>query len=62
MSSLSVLLNELIKLLAHAKVKNPVFFRIGSSGGVGVKPGTVVVTDDAVDGMLNRDYQRVRKP
>lgn len=59
-SSISILLHEVIKMLAYARIKNPVFFRIGTSGGIGVKPGTVVVSDDAVDGMLNRFYQRVR--
>lgn len=58
-SSVSILLHEMIKLMAHAKVKDPVFFRLGTSGGLGVKPGTVVVTNDAVDGTLSREYQRV---
>lgn len=58
-SSLSILLHEIIKLLAYAKVNNPIFFRIGTSGGIGIEAGTVVVSDDAVDGMLSRLYQRV---
>lgn len=58
-SSFSILLHEIIKLLAYAKVKNPVFFRIGTCGGLNVKPGTVVVSDEAVDGMLCHEYKRV---
>lgn len=48
--SLSILLHELIKLMWHAKVQDPIFFRIGTCGGIGLEPGTVVVTDKAVDG------------
>ena len=48
--SLSILLHELIKLMWHAGVQDPVFFRIGTSGGVGLVPGTIVITKEAVDG------------
>lgn len=53
--SLSILLHEVIKLMCHAGAKDPVFFRIGTCGGIGLDCGTVVVTDQAVDGLL-RDY------
>lgn len=58
-SSLIILLHEMIKLVAYAKCKNPIFIRIGSSGGIGVDGGSVVVSTRAVDGMLNEDYELV---
>ncbi|KAF5292691.1 hypothetical protein FQA39_LY13903 [Lamprigera yunnana] len=67
-SSISILLHEMIKLMYYAKAKNPIFFRIGSCGGIGVEIGTVVVSDGAVDGMLNTYYKipilgkKVRRP
>ena len=57
--SLSILLHEMIKLLAHAGAKDPVFFRIGTSGGVGLEGGTVVVSSAAVDGMLEPFHKNV---
>merc|ERR1711915_149942 len=36
----------------HAGVKDPIFFRIGTCGGIGLPPGTVVVTEEAVDGRV----------
>ncbi|CAH0553327.1 unnamed protein product [Brassicogethes aeneus] len=56
-SSIGILLHEIIKLMFHAKVKNPIFFRIGTSGGVGVKGGTVVISDTACDELLNNYYE-----
>ena len=37
--SVSILLHEVIKLMYHAKAKDPVFFRIGTCGGVGIDGG-----------------------
>lgn len=54
--SIGILLHEVIKLMYHAKCKDPIFFRIGTCGGVGLEGGTVVISDEAVDGMLNRYY------
>ncbi|CAG9818428.1 unnamed protein product [Phaedon cochleariae] len=55
--SIGILLHEIIKLMYHAKCKDPIFFRIGTCGGIGLDGGTVVISEDAVDGMLNRYYQ-----
>ncbi|XP_063230253.1 uridine phosphorylase 1 isoform X4 [Bacillus rossius redtenbacheri] len=52
MPSVGILLHEVIKLMYHARVKDPVFFRIGTSGGIGLEGGTVVISEDAVDGVL----------
>ena len=57
--SLSILLHELIKLMWHAGVESPVFFRVGTCGGIGLEPGTVVVTEEAVDGQLKPIHENV---
>lgn len=57
--SISILLHEIIKLMYHAKVKDPIFFRIGTCGGVGIEGGTVVISEEAVDGMMNSHYEVV---
>lgn len=58
-SSLLILLHEMIKLVSYAKCKNPIFIRIGSSGGIGIDGGSVVVSTEAVDGMLKEEYELV---
>lgn len=58
--SIGILLHEIIKLMYHARCKDPVFIRIGTCGGVGIEGGTVVVSDDAVDGLLRNTYEMVR--
>ncbi|KAF7281620.1 hypothetical protein GWI33_004482 [Rhynchophorus ferrugineus] len=55
-ASIGILLHEIIKLMYHAKAKDPVFIRIGTCGGLGLEPGTVVISDDAVDGLGNHFY------
>lgn len=55
--SLGILLHEMIKLMYHAKCKNPIFIRIGTCGGIGVEGGTVVITEDAVDGLLRSTHE-----
>lgn len=57
--SVSILLHEVIKLMYHAKVKDPIFFRIGTCGGIGIEGGTVVISEDAVDGMMSNNYEIV---
>lgn len=57
--SISILLHEIIKLMAHAKVKDPIFFRIGTCGGLGLDGGTVIITEEAVDAMLNHYHEVV---
>ncbi|XP_045495064.1 uridine phosphorylase 1 isoform X1 [Colias croceus] len=50
--SVGILLHEVIKLMYHAKVRDPVFFRIGTCGGIGNEGGTVVISEEVVDGAL----------
>ncbi|TNN19650.1 Uridine phosphorylase 2 [Schistosoma japonicum] len=44
-----ILMHELTKLLHYAKCKNVLFIRLGTSGGLGVKPGTVVLSNSCVN-------------
>ena len=59
--SITILLHEVIKLLAHAGVKDPVFFRIGTCGGIGLEGGTVVVTEEVLNGELNPYLEQVNQ-
>ncbi|XP_058791319.1 uridine phosphorylase 2-like isoform X2 [Phymastichus coffea] len=56
--SLQILLHEVIKLMHYARVKDPVFVRIGTSGGIGVEPGTVVVSDGAVNELMEPYHEQ----
>lgn len=56
-SSLSILLHELIKLIKYAGCSDVTFLRIGTSGGLGLDPGTVVITEKAVDGLMRSYYE-----
>ncbi|XP_022215997.2 uridine phosphorylase 1-like [Drosophila obscura] len=56
-STFSVVLHELLKLVHYAKCHDPVFLRIGTCGGIGVPPGTVVVTKDAFNGLLRNEHE-----
>lgn len=58
--SVGILLHEMIKLMYHAKCKDPIFIRIGTCGGIGVEGGTVVITDDAIDGLFRSTFELVR--
>ena len=52
MPSLSILLHEITKLLEYAGCTDVRFIRIGTSGGIGVEPGTVVIADEALNERL----------
>ena len=56
-----ILLHEMAKLMYHAKAKDPVFIRIGSSGGIGIEPGTVVVSNGAVNELIEPYHEQVIK-
>lgn len=61
MPSMLIFLHEIAKLLSHAgcDFKAVEFLRIGTSGGVGVDPGTVVIADRAVDACLEPGMEHV---
>ena len=56
MPSVSILLHEITKLLHYAGADDPVYMRLGSSGGVGVEPGTVVATTQGLNGLLEPEF------
>jgi len=58
-NSLSVVMHELFKLLHHACVTNVTFFRIGTCGGLGIPAGSLVITEEAVDGMFRPQLDMV---
>ncbi|XP_063285705.1 uridine phosphorylase 2 isoform X2 [Pelobates fuscus] len=57
--SISIMLHELIKLLHHAKCRDVTLIRIGTSGGIGIEPGTVVITDIAVDAFFRPQFEQI---
>lgn len=57
MPSVSILLHEITKLLHYAGVKDPTYLRLGTSGGIGVPPGTVVLADKGLNGELMPEYK-----
>jgi len=46
--SLSILLHELAKLLHYAEATDVTFMRMGTCGGLGLEPGTVVITEEVL--------------
>lgn len=49
MPSISILLHEVTKLLEYAGAHGAIYIRMGTSGGIGVEPGTVVITSEGVN-------------
>ncbi|KAF7635323.1 PNP_UDP_1 domain-containing protein [Meloidogyne graminicola] len=50
--SMSIIMDELLQLLKCAKATNVQMFRLGTSGGVGVQPGTVIISNGAINTAL----------
>lgn len=57
--SLMVILHEILKLLHYSGAQDVNFFRIGTSGGLGLEPGTVVITRRAVNALLEPVNEQV---
>ncbi|KAM4874765.1 uridine phosphorylase 1-like [Thomomys bottae] len=57
--SISIMLHELIKLLYHARCSNVTIIRIGTSGGIGLEPGAVVITRQAVDACFQPEFEQL---
>ncbi|XP_058504501.1 uridine phosphorylase 1 [Solea solea] len=57
--SIAIMLHELIKLLHHARCTDVTIIRIGTSGGIGLEPGTIVVTKQSLDGMFQPKFEQV---
>lgn len=59
MPSMLILLHEIAKLLEYAGCGDVPFIRIGTSGGVGVPPGTVVVAEEGLSAKLQPLFEQV---
>ena len=59
MGSASIMLNEMLKLIYFCKLENVKIIRMGSSGGLGVNPGTLVITKTALSPLLEPFYTLV---
>ncbi|XP_077159829.1 uridine phosphorylase 1 [Paroedura picta] len=57
--SIAIMLHELIKLLHYAKCSNVIMVRIGTSGGIGLEPGSVVITKQAVDATFKPQFEQM---
>ncbi|VVC87854.1 unnamed protein product [Leptidea sinapis] len=55
--SMTIALEEVIKMLYYAKAKDPIFIRIGTSGGIGLPAGSVVVSSWGCSGTLEKTYE-----
>eukprot|EP00732_Lithocolla_globosa_P004066 Lithocolla_globosa_v1_NODE_3532_length_1646_cov_8.152106.p1 type:complete len:312 gc:universal NODE_3532_length_1646_cov_8.152106:532-1467(+) len=47
--SISILLNEITKLLMYSEAKDFIFLRVGTCGGLGLDPGSIVITTEALN-------------
>ncbi|XP_030065340.1 uridine phosphorylase 1 [Microcaecilia unicolor] len=57
--SISIMLHELIKLLYHSKCSDVTIIRIGTSGGIGLDSGSVVITSQAVDASFKPQFEQI---
>lgn len=57
--SLSILLHEITKLLIAAKAKDVAYIRIGTSGGIGHLPGTVICSTAGFNPQLSPTYNTI---
>lgn len=57
--SIAIMLHELIKLLHHANCTDVTIIRIGTSGGIGLKPGTVVITKQSMDACFQPKFEQM---
>ena len=54
--SISIILVEIAKLLSYAKA-DAIWMRMGTCGGIGLEPGTVVVSEESLNGALEPSYE-----
>lgn len=57
-----VILHETLKLLHYAGATDVSFYRIGTSGGLGLEPGTVVLTTSSMNALLEPYHEQVKRP
>ena len=49
---MSILLHEVTKLLHYAGAKGVTYFRMGTSGGLGIDPCSVVLSTEGLNGLM----------
>ncbi|XP_063834359.1 uridine phosphorylase 1-like isoform X1 [Ostrinia nubilalis] len=54
--SMTTVLQEVIKLMYYAKAKDPIFIRLGTSGGLNVPAGSVVISSCGLSGTMEKSY------
>merc|ERR1719498_1552846 len=59
MPSMLILMHEVAKLLHYAGAKDVSYIRIGTSGGIGSEPGTIIVSTTGVMGTLEPVYEAI---
>lgn len=59
MPSLSILMHELFKMLTFAECSKVTFVRLGTSGGIGLEAGTIVITKQSYSSQLEPYYTQV---
>lgn len=57
--SLLICINEVIKLLWHAKVYDASFFRIGPCGGIGIGKGQLICSNEAVNHNFAAQWENI---
>lgn len=58
--SLSICLNEIVKLLVHAKATECVsFFKIGPAGGIGLEPGEIVISNATMNHQFEQSMSAI---
>ncbi|XP_075747959.1 uridine phosphorylase 1-like isoform X2 [Rhipicephalus microplus] len=55
--SLSILMHEILKLIHYARCRDVVLIRVGTSGGIGIPAGSVVVSTATVNGLLREELE-----
>ena len=57
--SILIFLHELSKLIQYADAKKVAFIRIGTSGTLGLTPGTVVVSSAVMNGKFEYQFEQI---
>jgi uridine phosphorylase len=59
MPSMLIALHEVTKVLHYAGCTDVIYMRVGTSGGIGVEPGTLVVANEGVNAELETVFESV---
>lgn len=57
--SLSIMVHEILKLLQYARAKKPItMIRIGTCGGIGIEPGTTIISENVFNGLFQSHLEQ----